>query len=645
MSWQMNALFIMIGVSCLLLVIDVALFVRAFFSKLLLLRDTCFRQEKRTCLRRLVSRRRSIRNGKQQSAFIESEVRRIVDTKRITRFKSCSFSVRMLGTIIIVGYHLRVFITANTANREDQAIFEASSGHLLHGIMILLSSLGVQFAPMHVGLHILDISQVMIMMRLTQTLVYIGEFSPVHNVAHTVSRIFVAFLQGNARLSVVLNTVYFFVAASLRHMTFADNTVAFRFADEGFQDSAYFFADVAILGCIIIVACFLEDSCFAEAASIVEMRVAADTEKTIRSLLRALSDAVVRVGPEPDLQILEASPHLGAVLLRNPVRGFTGRSLLHLVDEHDRERLREHFADAAKNSGEQTARILHVKMVDGIGMRVGVQLFYATFTDLGGNRGSLVGVRELRDEEKASDAADGGMVRPPRTARAASMPQPVGDSSCDTTIFSTGDLQTLLNNELVVYFNCIDPTFEILRWNSAFGLLAGCNQIGQGLLKSMRSAQHFKDTVQDNVDEAMGRSQESHRFEVGSIELQFPHASSILMVCVATCLVEIPVMPSMQLEEKLTPEIVQSHSISNKREGCEQNSPNRTNDMKIEARVIEAKATFSVKSYWRMRAEETTASSPHVNRAARSDSRSPHEGRRKIPRMQPGQASPGTLTL
>eukprot|EP00927_Polykrikos_kofoidii_P065633 TRINITY_DN6136_c0_g1_i1.p1 TRINITY_DN6136_c0_g1~~TRINITY_DN6136_c0_g1_i1.p1 ORF type:complete len:604 (-),score=82.74 TRINITY_DN6136_c0_g1_i1:123-1697(-) len=493
---------------------------------------------------------------KAHADLVEAEVRKL----RCERILCCSAKLCFGFGFCFLLFVFFFLVVSDRSDRSSDNIEafaqnEFEKGHLFSLILLVAGSLCIHTWPSQVGLRIVDVAHGSLMGRLIFALVVVKKADiDFLRTVHACIRLAACVITGNVNVSVLLNVTYFLVACCMPSITIVDNTFAYSWIDTDRADHRHAVQETVILILIIVCICAIQDGTFAQAKAVVEVKVAASNESTIRSLLFVLCDAVVRVGPAPDLRILEASPHLSALLLRSPVQHFVERSFSDLVDEIDRERLLDHFGD---DSATQLARLLHVKMVDGDGSRVPVQLFGATFVDLCGNHGTLVGVREVRAEER--DVSD----CPPVTSLGesstrtfpsvpfANMSRPndertgriiAGSSSRGSETVGSQELGP--SEELVVYFDCCDPQFRMLRWNQNFSSTVSGWCKGQSLLSVIRNTKQFTDVVQSNVNAAVHCTQTSKQFEIGLVSLQSGRRSGIDVQCLATCSVDIPNIPS-----------------------------------------------------------------------------------------------------
>uniref|UniRef100_A0A7S0AS89 PAS domain-containing protein n=1 Tax=Pyrodinium bahamense TaxID=73915 RepID=A0A7S0AS89_9DINO len=210
---------------------------------------------------------------------------------------------------------------------------------------------------------------------------------------------------GNPGLVAVLNCVY----CGVNIFAFIGLARGDRHLEEAFDDfarspAAYIVVSETFVTTLTIVACYAKDVWVtAEARATVEAKASRSTERTTRSLLSALCDAVASL--DSALRFSAPAPQLATLLLKQPaVFGFKGYSFEELLDAADRPRFQQ-LMDTMRAAGQTSvAESLHVRMPDGGGTRVSMQLFVTSFLDLQDSQGFAVGVRELeefRDTEEA----------------------------------------------------------------------------------------------------------------------------------------------------------------------------------------------------------------------------------------------------
>eukprot|EP00929_Paragymnodinium_shiwhaense_P025929 TRINITY_DN15554_c0_g2_i1.p1 TRINITY_DN15554_c0_g2~~TRINITY_DN15554_c0_g2_i1.p1 ORF type:complete len:701 (+),score=103.76 TRINITY_DN15554_c0_g2_i1:177-2279(+) len=106
----------------------------------------------------------------------------------------------------------------------------------------------------------------------------------------------------------------------------------------------------------------------------------------LKGMLNLMCDAVVELR---DQCIQSACPQLAALTLRGSQFGLQGKRLIDLICEDDRDRC----AAALQDVSSQCA-LLHVRILDGLGSSVAVQLFIATLRACSSVSQHIVGIRD-----------------------------------------------------------------------------------------------------------------------------------------------------------------------------------------------------------------------------------------------------------
>eukprot|EP00929_Paragymnodinium_shiwhaense_P090870 TRINITY_DN50963_c1_g1_i1.p1 TRINITY_DN50963_c1_g1~~TRINITY_DN50963_c1_g1_i1.p1 ORF type:complete len:633 (-),score=93.18 TRINITY_DN50963_c1_g1_i1:367-2265(-) len=118
------------------------------------------------------------------------------------------------------------------------------------------------------------------------------------------------------------------------------------------------------------------------------------SEVTVKAILVVLCDAVVTV--DKDLAFCSDAMEIASFLVRSPLNSsYKGVSLLELVEEDDRERVRERITTAQMGHG--TTLSLSARLIDGNGNPLNVQMYCTCFIDISDCRAYVIGILEVKD--------------------------------------------------------------------------------------------------------------------------------------------------------------------------------------------------------------------------------------------------------
>eukprot|EP00929_Paragymnodinium_shiwhaense_P000059 TRINITY_DN10018_c0_g1_i3.p1 TRINITY_DN10018_c0_g1~~TRINITY_DN10018_c0_g1_i3.p1 ORF type:complete len:622 (+),score=55.67 TRINITY_DN10018_c0_g1_i3:102-1967(+) len=117
-------------------------------------------------------------------------------------------------------------------------------------------------------------------------------------------------------------------------------------------------------------------------------------ETTVNSILAVLCDAVVNVNK--DLLFRTPALNLGQYFLQHPAcLSHSGRALLDLVEERDRNRVREQIAVSLVGGGSTLS--VATSLLHRNGSLVKVQMYCTCFLDINDERAYVIGILEMKD--------------------------------------------------------------------------------------------------------------------------------------------------------------------------------------------------------------------------------------------------------
>eukprot|EP00929_Paragymnodinium_shiwhaense_P045254 TRINITY_DN23141_c0_g1_i3.p1 TRINITY_DN23141_c0_g1~~TRINITY_DN23141_c0_g1_i3.p1 ORF type:complete len:619 (-),score=95.04 TRINITY_DN23141_c0_g1_i3:309-2165(-) len=123
-------------------------------------------------------------------------------------------------------------------------------------------------------------------------------------------------------------------------------------------------------------------------------KASSTSEQTVKSMLVVLCDAVVTV--DERLEFDNAGTEIAQFLLRQPLNNsYQGMSFLDLVEEADRERVRQQITSTLIGHG--TTLSVSARLVDGNGSLLTVQMYCTCFIDIDDCRAYIIGILELKD--------------------------------------------------------------------------------------------------------------------------------------------------------------------------------------------------------------------------------------------------------
>jgi len=334
------------------------------------------------------------------------------------------------------------------------------------------------------------------------------------------NRIFlgVALGHGNMPLTLVWNMVYCCVSSwTYIKMTHGDTSFDDHF---GHGHEIWYVLDELFATLVIASICYaMQNRTLAEARATVLGKVSAHGEETVLTLLRALCDAVVRLGP--DLQVQAGSLQLGHFLKQKmpTPQEFTNTSFEDFLEESDRARFKDHVKSCSDGSedylGPPPAASLHVHMRDSNGASVSVQLFTAFIMDIDEYRGHLLGIREIAREQKYdpdqdAEGENSGEELSPRLEKPPNSFGPgLSTSSVSLSLESTTsqDLLPLANMqgegpvEVALWFNAI--TWEIEKVTPALTGICGPVTVGANFLTWIVEHEAVKREFQAHVNKVL----------------------------------------------------------------------------------------------------------------------------------------------
>jgi len=205
------------------------------------------------------------------------------------------------------------------------------------------------------------------------------------------------------------------------------------------------------------------------------------------------------------------------------------------------------------------AELLHVRMPDGAGMRVNLQLFIASFFDLEDRHGFLIGVREQEEgreaqadrfpdaspkEATAVDVLSSELRRPAAAEGSSTAPSHCDGSSSASS--ADGEILPIESpperppGECTVWFNAVDPDLPILRYTPPFTAVSGPSADGTCFADWIRDGQPFKVHLQQVCNAVWAGQRESGAATpAGELRLRPPAARAAGVEYVADCILSV----------------------------------------------------------------------------------------------------------
>eukprot|EP00928_Gymnodinium_smaydae_P096808 TRINITY_DN8624_c0_g1_i4.p1 TRINITY_DN8624_c0_g1~~TRINITY_DN8624_c0_g1_i4.p1 ORF type:complete len:611 (-),score=41.68 TRINITY_DN8624_c0_g1_i4:286-2118(-) len=353
---------------------------------------------------------------------------------------------------------------------------------------------------------------------------------------------------GNVYLTLMLNIMVSVTTVLVYFNSFQDPLVAQQLA-EHFSEShlIHLILDEAVGAAVICaVARSLQNRILAEARATVLENKSSIAVKVVDMLLRALSDAVVYVNS--NLEIENGFELLEAILLRRGIKSLKGACVVDLLAVEDRQRFTDHLHASTKQLN--CAMCLGVHFLDSLGNRIGVNLYSACVEKLDGLSGYVICICESSRVEHSRDsfpaqnvqaaaiAPTQGTVQhqpqlPSRLELADQAVQGDSESAC-TSGFTLASVETL--DDMSVWFCPL--SFDVISSTVAMSSLIGPSIQQAKMTDMVADSTSFSDIVQEqfNFYEA-GRC--PYRVTVESLRVRPQVAAKAGLEYVVRCKIEV----------------------------------------------------------------------------------------------------------
>eukprot|EP00929_Paragymnodinium_shiwhaense_P069694 TRINITY_DN3515_c0_g1_i1.p1 TRINITY_DN3515_c0_g1~~TRINITY_DN3515_c0_g1_i1.p1 ORF type:complete len:521 (+),score=93.18 TRINITY_DN3515_c0_g1_i1:124-1686(+) len=289
---------------------------------------------------------------------------------------------------------------------------------------------------------------------------------------------------------------------------------------------SYVFEHIAVSMACVFMASVLEHTLLEGALASLREQASYQVQKTVKSLLAVLCDAVVCT--DENFVLTEPCFALANTLLRQtPGKSYEGDSFLDFLEESDRVRVQGHFAEASVG----IAQSIISRMVDGNGAVLKMQLYCVPY-DIHGKRRHIIGVKEgdgsspndtmpLQPSRVLFEAYRSRRWRPRYGSAEAST---AGSDS--TTTSATSSVESKEDAEAYIRLS----SMEVVTWNAAFTMLCGPEQ-EQGFLFTdwlvSRQAERFPRVVRRICEKFMNKQSDPEdptMIRLGTVTLQPPQA-------------------------------------------------------------------------------------------------------------------------
>jgi len=308
-------------------------------------------------------------------------------------------------------------------------------------------------------------------------------------------RLVLGFVCGNAKLSIVLNTI----------MTAVD-LYARSVADPEFLRH-YIMTQIAGLFVFSLIYWWDEKQSLAEAAALVDAETSDSKYLLAERVLEATCDAVVYL--DDDLSLLGACPKLAEILLKHPKVACEGCSFLDFLsqdhdddDATDVDRVRRLMEEEARRASRDPTKLdpagtVHLDMVDAYQNKVPVQLYWCCAAQGEGRVRHLVGISkhaevgeqdaEVSQRQRGTDtqliSVQEGMTMSFASHMESSC-RPASITSSQRSVSSAeseGEGFKFADEEISVRVDAASRTLTLLWCSNAFLLLSGSYGPGSSL--------------------------------------------------------------------------------------------------------------------------------------------------------------------
>lgn len=313
----------------------------------------------------------------------------------------------------------------------------------------------------------------------------------------TAQRMVLGLALGNPTLTCILNftfscltsSIYAYAVSADAAGLFGSGHVLWYIFDE-------FFATTVVSAMVYT----LDTSARSEARASVMVKVAAQWEATMSSILLGICDAVVRLDAE--FHIRAGSLQLETLLLRSAGCGLEGIQFQNILSEEDKPRFVEHMERSGGLDAASLASSLHVNLRDAHGTCVTTQIFNAAFGGEFSAAGHLLGIRELSREEWRPSSLE--------PAHRKITPEEVPPESA------------------MVWFN---QDFTIVHCTPAFTSLGGPSTLGANFSDWIADKGRVGGAIQTFMNHVANGDTVPHSLGLGRTTLQCPAAKAAKLEC------------------------------------------------------------------------------------------------------------------
>eukprot|EP00929_Paragymnodinium_shiwhaense_P107122 TRINITY_DN7318_c0_g1_i1.p1 TRINITY_DN7318_c0_g1~~TRINITY_DN7318_c0_g1_i1.p1 ORF type:complete len:398 (+),score=45.96 TRINITY_DN7318_c0_g1_i1:85-1278(+) len=213
-------------------------------------------------------------------------------------------------------------------------------------------------------------------------------------------------------------------------------------------------------------------------ASVATLReqVSFTIQQTIQSLLAVLCDAVCAT--DGDFLLTEPCLALANLLGRQPPgNSYEGHSFFDFVEDDDRSRVRDHFANALALG---TAQSINTKVIDGRGRTLDMHLYCVAFDDIHSRRCYIIGVKE-GEGARGDTLPQRGVTEMFEAFRSARRQRDAEASEGMLSVDSSSRTSTASARSEEAPEAYIDIcTMHLVTWNAAFTMFTGPEEEGRG---------------------------------------------------------------------------------------------------------------------------------------------------------------------
>eukprot|EP00929_Paragymnodinium_shiwhaense_P076231 TRINITY_DN39151_c0_g1_i1.p1 TRINITY_DN39151_c0_g1~~TRINITY_DN39151_c0_g1_i1.p1 ORF type:complete len:630 (-),score=106.02 TRINITY_DN39151_c0_g1_i1:120-2009(-) len=337
-------------------------------------------------------------SGKEASPF-ERKVRALVAEARVQRGRNaCKFFVHLgaacsAGTLVTFQYY-----DLGTWLQLERAHWELHQSNLIQMTICFFMSTVAWLFPLHINGAYLNVFHGVIYMRLIWQVSTCASVYELIALEHTTGgiRFLAALGLGMPSFTLLLNLpLSFLKILSFETLYWSGSDADREFIYSIWGDGrSYGFHEAFPLLCAVGVAVIVDMWNYAAVRASLQAQMSSTGEKTVKSILVVLCDAVVTV--DENLEFNSAATEIAQFLLRQPPNNsYQGVSFLELVEENDRDHIQQQISSSLIGHG--TTLSLSARLLDGNGDLLSVQMYCTCFMDVDDCRAYVIGILELKD--------------------------------------------------------------------------------------------------------------------------------------------------------------------------------------------------------------------------------------------------------